>query len=270
MENTPDYSGKRFLIVDDEPFMLGLIDRMLKQCKAGFIAKATDGGSAMRSVKDTFTQVDCIISDCNMKPINGLQLLQGIRVGINPRIPREQPFIMLTGHGETDVVKAALALDTSGYVVKPVAPEKLFQTIDNVFRRPVNLKEPDHYRAIRLPQVQSAFGEPEATKSTPWTLLPSGGPFKHSESMKRKIDQFRSEHSAQTGAGDEVKIKNRRECPIDEILEGQILAADIEAEEGVILVRKGTPLTKPVLNRLKELAAESNPKQLVWIGELAT
>src|SRR3954465_12289427 len=110
MEKLPDFSSKRFLIVDDETFMLGTIERMLKQCHAGLIMKAADGGQALRAVKDNFTQVDCIIADFNMKPINGLQLLQGVRMGVNAKIPREQTFIMLTGHADTDVVKAAIAL----------------------------------------------------------------------------------------------------------------------------------------------------------------
>src|ERR1700753_3073194 len=114
MEKAPDYSSKRFLIVDDEAFMLGTIERMLKQCNAGLIMKAGDGGKALRSVKDNFTQVDCIIADYNMRPMNGLQLFQGIRLGVTARIPREQAFIMLTGHADTEVVKAALALDVHG------------------------------------------------------------------------------------------------------------------------------------------------------------
>ena len=78
-----------------------------------------------------------------MKPINGLQLLQGIRLGVNAKIPREQPFIMLTGHSETDVVKAAISLDVQGYVVKPVAPEKLYHTIDKVLTRTITEKTPE-------------------------------------------------------------------------------------------------------------------------------
>ena len=75
----------RILIADDEPFMLGIIERYLKDCNAGVIMKAMDGGTALRTIKDNFTQVDCIISDFNMKPINGLQLLQGVRMGVNYR-----------------------------------------------------------------------------------------------------------------------------------------------------------------------------------------
>ncbi len=266
MDKLPDYSTKRFLIVDDEVFMIGLIDRMLKQCNAGMIMKANDGGTALRSIKDNFTQVDCIISDFNMKPINGLQFLQGVRVGINPKIPRDQPFIMLTGHGETEVVKTAIALDVSGYVVKPVAPDKLVQTIEKVLRRPQEIKDVDYYRGIKLPQPVSFLGDDHAAKPKAWALL-GAKPFR--SEVKAKIDQFKRDHATQDGVT-EVKIKNRRECAVNELVEGQILAQDIEAEEGVILLRRGTYLSKDMIARLREIAAETNPGQNVWIGELVS
>jgi len=268
MDKLPDYSDKKFLIVDDEAFMLSLVDRMLKQCKAGLILKAADGAAAMRSVKDSFTQVDCIISDCNMKPVNGLQFLQGVRMGVNPRIPRELPFIMLTGHGETDVVKTAMALDVSGYAVKPVALDKLTQIIDKVLKRPIDLKDSDYYRSVKLSAVQTAFGADQPTKSTPWTVMPRSGPFRQDDRLKQKLDEFKRQHATRDGEV-EVKIKNKRECEINELQEGQILAQDIEAEEGAILVRRGTYLTRDMIGRLRELAIESGTKEAVWVGELA-
>ncbi len=271
MDNTPDYSTKRFLIVDDETFMLGTIERMLKMCNAALIMKASDGGKALRSVKDNFTQVDCIIADFNMKPINGLQMLQGVRMGVNAKIPREQPFIMLTGHADTDVVKAAIALDVHGYVVKPIAPEKLFQTIDKVLKRPIELKDVDYYRAIKLPVAQSPFGDgaDKTNRNSPWVILNRTKPSKREADIKQKIEQFKTEHATKDGE-QEVKMKNRRECPVNELLEGQYLYQNIEAEEGVILLRQGTGLTKGMIARLKELAEETDPHQTVYIGDLVT
>src|SRR5581483_349707 len=107
MSELPDYSTRRFMLVDDEVFMLSLIDRMLKQCHAGLIFKAEDVRTAFTMIKDETTQVDCIISDANMPLINGLQFLQAVRAGRNPKIPRSQPFILLTGHGDVDLVKTA-------------------------------------------------------------------------------------------------------------------------------------------------------------------
>jgi len=268
MEKLPDYSSKKFLLVDDETFMLGLIDRMLKECKAGVIMKASDGGMAMRSIKDNFTQVDCVIADFNMTPINGLQLLQGIRFGVNPKIPREQPFIMLTGHGDTDVVKAAIALDVNGYVVKPVALEKLVQTIDKALSRPLEIKDAEHYRGIKIPKPPSAMPEHTGKASKAWTVLPRISPFRTDAAIKQKLEQFKREHATLDGIK-EVKLRNRRECAVNELIEGQILAQDVEAEEGMILLRSGTYLSQAVINRLRELAAGTSPEQTVWIGDLA-
>ncbi len=267
MDKLPDYSNKKFLLVDDEAFMLGLVDRMLKDCKAGQIMKAPDGGAALRSIKDNFTQVDCVITDYNMKPINGLQLLQGIRMGVNPNIPRDQPVIMLTGHGETDVVKTAIALDVNGYVVKPVSHDKLAQTIDRIFQTQMEVKEPDYYRNIKIPRVQTSLNEEPKAKPKSWTVM-AQGPFRRDPVMKQRLEDFKRDH-ATVVAGDEVKIKNRRECAVIELLEGQILAEDIEAEEGVVLLRRGTLLTKGMISRLRQFAAETKADQTVWIGELA-
>ncbi len=268
MEKLPDYSSKRFLIVDDEQFMIGLVERMLKECKAGVIMKANDGGAALRSIKDNFTQVDVIISDFNMKPLNGLQLLQGVRMGVNPKIPREQAFVMLTGHGESDVVKTAIALDVNGYVVKPVALDKLVDTIEKIFKRPpLEVKDPEFYRNVKVPKVAS-LNEEVGGKTKAWTIMHAKA-FRSEADVKRKIEEMKTESVSLATTAD-VKIKNKRECAVNELLEGQILAQDIEAEEGIILLRRGTSLSKTMIARLRELAAETNPNQAVMVGDLQT
>lgn len=151
MASLPDYSSNRFLIVDDEAFMLGHLERLLKLCKAGHIVKATDGGTALRAIEDESNQFDCVITDFDMKPLNGLQLLSAIRLGTNPKIPREQRLIMLTGNSDTAVIDGARALDASGFIAKPVKPETLFPVIDQVLNSPGQVRPVEHYRAISLP-----------------------------------------------------------------------------------------------------------------------
>jgi YesN/AraC family two-component response regulator len=261
-----DYSTRRFLIVDDETFMLGMLERILRQFKAGTIIKAYDGAGALKSVKDNLSQVDCIISDFNMKPVNGLQLLQAVRMGVNPRIPRDQAFIMLTGHGETEVVKAAIMLDVNGYLVKPVAPDKLAQTLDRVFKKPTELKDAGYYRGISLGATEAHNDAAVATGPKSWVIMTKKDA--RQETLHRKIEQFRKDHATRDGI-EEIKIKNRRQCDLGELKEDMILAEDIEAEEGVILLRKGTHLTARMVDRLRELAVESKSRDFVWIGDLA-
>lgn len=154
--NLPDFSELKFLIVDDEPFMLSMIERMLRQCNAGLILKASDGVQAAGILSGDIAKIDCVISDCNMKPMNGLQLLQAIRSGVDPKIARNQPFILLTGHGERNLVQTAIQLDVNGYVVKPVAMDTLVHAIT----RAVGVSKPPKgspiYRDIQIPKVQTA------------------------------------------------------------------------------------------------------------------
>jgi YesN/AraC family two-component response regulator len=267
MAEKTDYTKRRFLIVDDEVFMLGLLERILKQFNAGGIVKAADGAGALRAIRDDLTQVDCIISDFNMKPVNGLQLLQAIRTGVNPRIPRDQGFIMLTGHGETEVVKTAVMLDVSGYLVKPVAPNKLVESLDRSFTKPLQVKGTDYYKAIDV-NAATRFNDAESKRPGAWVILPRKSALRGNSSLEQKIAKFKTENATRDGL-EEVKIKNARQCDLTEAKENMILAEDIEAEEGAILLRKGTTLSKSMISRLRELAVETKSRNYIWIGELA-
>lgn len=263
MADTPDYSKRQFLIVDDEPFMLSMLDRVLKNLKATRIIKARDGAEAIKCIRDDMGRVDCIISDFNMKPVNGLQLLQGIRMGVNPRIPRDQAFIMVTGHGETEVVKTAVMLDVNGYLVKPVSPEKLAQALERAFKKGIQARDVDYYRAINAgaPRNEAAKG------SVAWTVL-SDEALHRRPGLKDKVAQFQSENATRDGV-EAVKIKSKRQCDLAELREDMILAEDIEAAEGIVLLRTGTRLTAPMVERLREFAIEGGERSFIWVGELA-
>ena len=81
---------------------------------------------------------------------NGLQLLKALRTGMIPSTRPDTCFIMMSGTAETDVVKTAAELDVSGYLVKPLVPEKLRNAIArgrSVF--PINRAA---YAAVSVPQ----------------------------------------------------------------------------------------------------------------------
>ena len=86
------------------------------------------------------------------------------------------------------------------------------------------------------------------------------------EVVREKIARLQREPGALTQT-DEVKGKNWRECPLAGVTENMILGEDIEAEEGTILLRKGTVLTKMMIFRLRELAAETDSSTSLWVGE---
>jgi YesN/AraC family two-component response regulator len=153
MLDLPDYKSKTFMLIDDETFMLGLVDRILKQCGAGRVLRATNGAAALAMFNGSVGLVDCVIVDLNMKPMNGLEFLKAVRTGVGKWIPRDQRVIMLTGHGNMDAVTAAGELDINGYILKPVSTEKLISTLERVMGQMRVLKDADDYRRVELPDV---------------------------------------------------------------------------------------------------------------------
>jgi DNA-binding NarL/FixJ family response regulator len=157
MPEFPNYASKTFMLIDDETFMLGLVERILQQFEAGRVLRASNGAAALAMFNGSIGTVDCVIADLNMKPMNGLEFLKAVRTGVGKRIPRDQRVVMLTGHGDMDAVRAAGELDINGYILKPVSPKKLTSTIDRALSRPPVLKDADHYRAVQLPEVGTSL-----------------------------------------------------------------------------------------------------------------
>jgi CheY-like chemotaxis protein len=147
------FAGKRFLVVDDHPYMIDVICEMLRHYGAADPAKAVaaTAGLAQCTRRDPF---DCIVCDFNMKPVNGIQALQSIRAGKLPAVARDQPFLLLTGHGDLEVVKAAKLLDVSAYVVKPVAVETFIKAVSRALITKVALRPPAHYESTKIDDVQ--------------------------------------------------------------------------------------------------------------------
>ena len=148
MDAPADFSTKRFLVVDAMPEMTETVIRMLRHHGASQFFRSTTVEEAL-AIAAREKGVDCIISDFNMTPQTGLQFLSIIRTGAKAGIPRDQRFILLTGHGEADVVRAAVALDVNGYIVKPVSLKMLIQTVERAFSRPTPLKPASTYQSVK-------------------------------------------------------------------------------------------------------------------------
>ncbi len=140
-------AGLRFLVVDDHSYMIDVICEILRHYSAAetLRAESVDVALARISPRQTF---DCIICDFNMKPVNGLKFLQIIRAGHRADIARDQKFVLLTGHGDMQVVKTAKALDVSGYVVKPVAADTFVKTVVRALATKVTLRPAGDYEHV--------------------------------------------------------------------------------------------------------------------------
>ncbi len=108
------------LIVDDYKTMLRIINNLLRQLGFMNIDEATDGSMAL----DLFTKkkYGLVISDWNMEPMSGLDLLKKVRA-LNDN--QSVPFIMVTAESKTENVVAAKQAGVNNYIIKPFNADTL-------------------------------------------------------------------------------------------------------------------------------------------------
>ncbi|MBL4906464.1 MAG: response regulator [Sneathiella sp.] len=102
------------LIIDDYKTMLRIIRNLLKQLGFDNVDEAADGSAALLKMRTR--QYGLVISDWNMEPMTGYQLLQEVRADESLKAT---PFIMITAESKTDNVIAAKKAGVNNYIVKP-------------------------------------------------------------------------------------------------------------------------------------------------------
>ncbi len=115
------------LIVDDYKTMLRIIRNLLRQLEFQNVEEASDGASALQALDQQ--DFALVISDWNMEPMTGLQLLREVRK--SPRL-KHIPFIMITAESKTENVVAAKEAGVSNYIVKPFNAETLKAKLSSV------------------------------------------------------------------------------------------------------------------------------------------
>ena len=108
------------LVVDDYKTMLRILRNLLKQLNFANIDEAVDGESALAKLKEG--DFGLVISDWNMEPMTGIELLREVR---GDGKLKNIPFIMVTAESKSENVIAAKDAGVSNYIVKPFNAETL-------------------------------------------------------------------------------------------------------------------------------------------------
>jgi two-component system chemotaxis response regulator CheY len=215
MTNQTDLTTVRVLVVDDEDFYRSLIVRMLDQIGFEEIAEAADGAEAV-ALLGSF-KPDLIILDIMMVPMNGLQFLKMLRIGMTDA-PGDLPVIVLTGSGDGAHMGTALALDCDAFAKKDDDHNVIRERILRVISTPRTMKATEAYGAITLP-----------TSGMPAAPPPSA--VNKSSSSSRPV-----------------------EVPVYELQPGAVLDHDLVSEEGYLLYAGETRLQEADVARLQDLS----------------
>jgi two-component system chemotaxis response regulator CheY len=115
-------------VVDDYSTMVRIIRNLLKQLGLENVEDANDGAAALAMMQGK--KYGLVISDWNMEPMTGYDLLKEVRT--NPELS-QTPFIMITAESKTENVIAAKRAGVSNYIIKPFSAATLKTKIDAVF-----------------------------------------------------------------------------------------------------------------------------------------
>jgi two-component system chemotaxis response regulator CheY len=116
------------LVVDDYTTMVRIIRNLLRQLGFADVDDAPDGAAALAKMRGK--RYGLVISDWNMEPMTGFDLLRQVRD--DPQL-EETPFIMVTAESRTENVIAARKAGVNNYIVKPFNAQTLKSKIEAVF-----------------------------------------------------------------------------------------------------------------------------------------
>jgi two-component system sensor histidine kinase/response regulator len=128
----PDLSGIRALIVDDNPLAREIITESLKAFGIT-VHSASSGEEAIRelSAADAHHPYQLVMMDWQMPGMDGLEASRLIKTSkALKQIPR---IVMLTAFAQDDIRVQADELGMDGYLLKPVTPSTLYDTLIRLF-----------------------------------------------------------------------------------------------------------------------------------------
>jgi two-component system, chemotaxis family, chemotaxis protein CheY len=118
------------LIVDDQQVTLALVKQLVSKIGFEQIDHASDGEQALSMLRSRKYQL--VISDLQMQPMNGLQLLHAIR---KDDCLKAIPFLMMTVNSTIEPALAAKRGGANAYLLKPFTPEQLRAKINDILSK---------------------------------------------------------------------------------------------------------------------------------------
>jgi two-component system chemotaxis response regulator CheY len=115
------------LIVDDSVTVRNVVRKLLMHLGFKSIDEAADAATALEKISEK--NVDLVISDWNMGPMNGGELLKQVRAN---KQHEKLPFIMMTADSSIDKIVEAKRSGVDCFINKPFRAEGLQAKISEI------------------------------------------------------------------------------------------------------------------------------------------
>lgn len=128
----------RILVVDDDPDILKLSERVLADGDGHIVYTATEPMQAMQYLDSL--PFDLLISDANMPHYSGYDLVRTLR---NNDSFEHLLVAMLTGRRQRKDVERAIQAGVDDYIVKPIDPLILIQKVTALLKKKTSMPDED-------------------------------------------------------------------------------------------------------------------------------
>ncbi len=132
------------LLVEDNLYIRDILESVLKQIGFGWVAAARNGQEGIEFLQIAgksqgqaagLMNVDMILCDLLMSPINGLLLLRWMRMQ-KESANRFLPFIMISGAADREYVAAARDLGVAEFIAKLFSAQSISERVMKVIENP--------------------------------------------------------------------------------------------------------------------------------------
>ncbi len=132
LEPSPDLRGMRVLVVDDNATSRGILKGMLKSFgfEVSLAASGEEGLTELENTSKTHPH-QLVLMDWKMPGMNGIEASRRIRN--HPSLAKIPTIIMVTAYGREEIMRQADQIGLEGFLIKPVSPSVLFDTIMQAF-----------------------------------------------------------------------------------------------------------------------------------------
>ncbi len=177
----PFSTATRVVVVDDDPYVVEVLRTVLEERGYGVVG-VTDGRAALEVIEEA--QPAAIVLDLAMPGTSGAEVLSRLR---QSAATADVPVVVVSGTRPADALETAALAD--GWLVKPVDPERLIETVQDVIRR-----RPHHNRVL-------VVEDDDDLRTVVATVLQNGGLI---VTQARSVDEARSALAA--GAEPDVVV----------------------------------------------------------------
>ena len=148
----PLLKGIRVLVVDDNDVSRQILTEMLHYFQVDVHA-ASSGAEALAALDAAAVPYDLVLMDWHMPGMNGDEATQ--RINRNAALQHKPKVVMVTAYGRDEVFQLAEQAGVDSFLVKPVSPSVLLDTILTVLGRG-RILGPDDKRRATTPELATS------------------------------------------------------------------------------------------------------------------